>query len=325
MGAMRPHLPKHPRIHLPVVRAAFGLLVLLCTVSAAHGQRPIRTFDPFYQGESATRHFFDTYAVSAELTYRPPGLLQSEATAVSAVSGTAVGMHVRLDYRLADHLDRGLYVDATGNGTGRSMDLSWVALKYYRLEEGVDYALRFAIDPSSDGTNGFPQADLGFLYSTPLSPLVTQDFGLGIRSVRIGFQEFQTIDNPMEPGDPLPSSPGETSLQVRGRTEGWEMHFSWSHNILFDPAGSNLFVAFMAEGGKFNLLEWQVEDGGRTESDRAATRFTGGVVWIRSGLQIERPGYQFAPYLGVPLRQWARPGDDWPRSRTRIGVRFMLR
>ena len=325
MGAMSTPPKQHIWSDRPVARVLLGLFVLLVLTQPALAQRPIQTFDPFYQGESATRNFFDTYAVSAELTYRPPGLLQSEATAVSTVTGTAMGMHLRVDYRLADHLDLGLYVDAAGNGTGRSMDLSWMALKYYRLEEGVDYALRFAIDPSSDGTNGFPQADLGFLYSTPLSALVTQDFGMGIRRVRIGFQEFQTIDSPIEPGDPLPSSSGETILQLRGRTEGWEMHFSWSHNILFDPAGSNLFVAFMAEGGKFNLLEWQVEDGERSESDRAATRFTGGVVWVRSGLQIERPGYQFAPYLSIPLRQWVRPGGDWPRSRARIGLRFMLR
>ncbi|MDA0378600.1 MAG: hypothetical protein O2899_03820, partial [Bacteroidetes bacterium] len=282
---MTKHHPAKSTRDLRAARVGFGLLVLLGWLVPAQAQRPIQTFDPFYQGESATRHFFDAYAVSAELTYRPPGLLQSEATAVSAVAGTAVGMHLRLDYRLADHLDLGFYVDASGNGAGRSMDLSWIALKYYRLEEGVDYALRFAIDPSSDGTNGFPQADLGFLYSTPLSALVTQDFGIGIRRVRIGFQELQSIDTPIDPGDPLPSTSGETTLQVRGRTEGWEMHFSWSHNILFDPAGSNLFVAFMAEGGKFNLLEWQVGEDTVADTDRAATRFTGGVVWIRSGLQ----------------------------------------
>lgn len=327
MRAIHPN----PSSYAPVVGRWVAIaLVWLAGGTApdlATAQRPVQTFDPFYQGESATRHFFDNYAVAAELTYRPPGLLQSEATAVSAVAGTAVGMHLRLDYRLADNLDLGFYVDAAGNGSGRSMDLSWVAIKYYRLQEGVDYALRFAIDPSSDGGSGFPQADLGFLYSAPLSALVTEDFGIGIRRVQIGFQELQTIAAPpLDPGDPLVSSQGESNMLIRGRTEGWEMHFSWSHNIIFDPAGSNLFVAFMAEGGKFNLLEWNVDQDDATDvSDRDATRFTGGVVWIRSGLQIERPGYQFAPYLGIPLRQWARPVDDWPRSRTRIGLRFMLR
>ena len=292
----------------------------------AVAQRPIQTFDPFYQGESATRHFFNNVAIGAELTYRPPGLLQSESSAFSALAGTALGMNLRVDYRLSDSADLGVYVDAAGNGSGRSMDLSWIALKVYRLQEGVDYALRFAIDPSSDAGGGFPQADLGFLYSTPLSPLVTQDFAMGIRRVQIGFWELQQVGAPpVEPGDPLPSSPGESTMLVRGRTEGWEMRFSWSHNILFDPAGSNLFIAFLAEGGKFNLLEWSEDDGAEDSSDRSATRFTGGVVWIRSGLQVERPGYRFAPYLSIPLRQWARPTDDWPRSRARIGVRFTLR
>lgn len=299
------------------------MMVGLMLAPAALAQRPVQTFDPFYQGESAARHFFNSYAIAAELTYRPPGLLQSEASAVAAVSGAAIGMNLRLDYRLADYLDLGFYVDAAGNGSGRSMDLSWVALKYYRMQEGIDYALRFAIDPSSDGRSGFPQADLGFLYSTPLSPLVTQDFAIGIRRVQIGFQELHTIDSPpIDPGDPLVSAQGSSTLLVRGRTQGWEMRFSWSHNILFDPAGSNLFVAILAEGGKFDLLEWETGDDG---SDRSTTRFTGGVVWVRSGLQIERPGFQFAPYLSIPMRQWARPSDDWPRSRARIGLRFMVR
>ncbi len=298
-----------------------GWVVLSSQVVQA--QRPVQTFDPFYQGENAARHFFNSYAVAAELTYRPPGLLQAESNAVAAVSGAAVGMHLRLDYRLTDRVDLGFFVDAAGNGTGRSMDLSWIALKYYRMQEGIDYALRFAIDPSSDGGGGFPQADLGFLYSAPLSPLVTQDFALGIRRVQIGFQELQNIDSPpIEPGDPLVSAPGPSTLLLRGRTQGWEMRFSWSHNILFDPAGSNLFVAMLAEGGKFNLLEWEA---GEDASDRESTRFTGGVAWARSGLMIERPGYQFAPYLSVPLHQWTRPTDDWPRSRARIGLRFMVR
>jgi len=303
----------------------YVLLMLLCGLAAAptHAQRPIQTFDPFYQGENATRHFFNSYAVAAELTYRPPGLLQSSTSAVAARTGASMGVHMRMDYRLADNMDLGFYVDAAGNGTGRSMDLSWVALKYYRLQEGVEYALRFALDPSSDGRSGFPQADLGFLYSASLSPLVTQDFALGVRRVQIGFQELQTIDSPpIDPGDPLVTAQGSSTQLIRGRTQGWEMRFSWSHNILFDPAGSNLFVAFLAEGGKFDLLEWEETD---EESGRSSARFTGGVVWVRSGLQIERPGFRFAPYLSIPVRQWTRPADDWPRSRARIGVRFMVR
>jgi hypothetical protein len=273
-----------------------GLAAVLMSLLAApvQAQRPVQTFDPFYQGENATRHFFNAYAVSAELTYRPPGLLQSESSAVVAGTGASMGVHMRV---------------------------------YYRLQEGIEYALRFAIDPSSDGRSGFPQADLGFLYSTPLSPLVTQDFALGVRRVQIGFQELQTLDSPpIDPGDPLVTAQGSSTQLIRGRTQGWEMRFSWSHNILFDPAGSNLFVSFLAEGGKFDLLEWEAGQQVESEAgDRSSTKFTGGVVWIRSGLQIERPGFQFAPYLSIPVRQWTRPTDDWPRSRARIGLRFMVR
>jgi hypothetical protein len=120
-----------------------GLAAVLMSLLAApvQAQRPVQTFDPFYQGENATRHFFNAYAVSAELTYRPPGLLQSESSAVVAGTGASMGVHMRVDYRLADTIDLGFYVDAAGNGTGRSMDLSWIALKYYRLQEGIEYAL----------------------------------------------------------------------------------------------------------------------------------------------------------------------------------------
>ena len=111
---------------------------------------------------------------------------------------------------------------------------------------------------------------------------------------------------------------------VRGRTQGWEVHMSWSHNILFDPAGSNLFIAFIGEGGNYDLVEWTVEQGA-DQNERSVTDYTGGVLWIRSGLEIERPGYRFAPFISVPFKQWATPSGDWPRSRARVGLRLMLR
>jgi len=300
--------------------------VFLLIAQSAQAQRPVQTFDPFYQGETAVRHFFDTYAVAAELSYRPPGLFQADQAAVSSVGANALGVNLRLDYRLGHNLDIGFYVDATGSGMGRSLDLSWVALKYYKRMETDDFAFRFAIDPSSDGRSGFPQADLGFLYTTPLSATVTQDFAIGMRRVRIGFQELvATEPPPLNPGDPIVSAPGASSELNRGRSQGWEMHFAWSHNILFDPAGSNLFISFMAEGGKYDLLEWTASSVESPEDSRTSTQFTGGVLWIRSGLQVERPVYQFAPFVSIPVRQWAHPDKDWPRSRARVGVRLMLR
>jgi len=317
------------KIHKLYFSDLLSSLLLLCIAtifsSSALAQRPVQTFDPFYQGESAIRSFFDTYAVTAELSYRPPGLFQSDQVPVSNVGVHSLGVNMRFDYRLAQNMDLGFFVDATGSGSGRSLDLSWVALKYYKRQEGMDYALRFAIDPSSNGRSGFPQADLGFLYSAMMSPTVSQDFGIGMRRVQIGFQELVPIVTPpVTAGDPIVSAPGASNEVIRGRTQGWEMHLNWSYNIIFDPAGSNLFFALIGEGGDYDLVEWKVLE--EQEGDtRTATDYKGGVLWIRSGLQIERPGYQFAPYLSLPFRQWASPDGDWPRSRAKVGIRLMLR
>ena len=320
---MTAHFTYRRRIRgLLLVAAALGWSI---AGTYTWAQRPIQTFDPFYQGESAVRSFFDAYALTAELTYRPPGLLQSDQTSVSNIGANSLGVNLRLDYQLSRRLDLGFFVDATGNASGRSLDLSWVSLKYFKRLEGMDYAIRFAIDPSSDGRSGFPQADLGFLYTALLSPTVSQDFGIGIRRVQIGFQELIQIDPSLvDPGDPIVPAQDASTEIVRGRTQGWEVHMSWSHNILFDPAGSNLFIAFIGEGGKYDLVEWTVGQG-TDQNERSVTDYTGGVLWIRSGLEIERPGYRFAPFISVPFKQWATPTGDWPRSRARVGLRLMLR
>jgi len=308
---------------LPSTLLLLGAVVF--SAAPASAQRPVQTFDPFYQGENAMRSFYDNYAVTAELTYRPPGLFQSDQSAVSNVGANALGVNMRFDYRLGQNMDLGVFVDATGSGSGRSLDLSWVALKNYKRQEGMDYALRFAIDPSSNGRSGFPQADLGFLYSAMMSPTVSQDFAIGMRRVQIGFQELNAIPPPpVNAGDPIVTAPGATTEVVRGRTQGWEMHMNWSYNIIFDPAGSKLFLAVIGEGGNYDLVEWKVVEASQ-EDGRLATDYKGGTLWIRSGLQIERPEYQFAPYLSIPFRQWATPDGDWPRSKAKVGIRLMLR
>ena len=294
-------------------------------VQIASAQRPVYMFDPFYRGESAVRTFYDQYAITAELSYRPPGLLQNETNAVAAgVGANPIGLNLHLGYQLFEHLELGAFVDATGNAAGRTLGLSWITLKYLKHQEGTDYAIRLALDPSSDGRSGFPQADLGFLFTSPMSANVTADFAFGVRRVQIGFQEIvPSAPVLIDPGDPIVTAPGASNELLRGRARGWEIHGSWSHNILFDPAGSNLFVAFMAEAGTYDMLEWNVSS--EASDARRVTEYRGGALWIRSGIEIERPAYQFAPLLSVPFRQWAPNEGDWPRAKVRLGLRLMLR
>ena len=305
-----------------------AVLAVISMLSASDllAQRPVQMFDPFCRGESAVRSFYDRYAVTAELSYRPNALLQGDASLSTQALGTdAIGLNLHLEYQLNANLDLGMYVDARGNAAGQGLGFSWIVLKYMSYQEGTDYAIRLAIDPSSDGRSGFPQADLAFLYSSPMSDRVTADFGFGVRRVQIGFQELvPATPEGIDPGSSMVSPPGASNDILRGRARGWEVHATWSHNILFDPAGSNLFVSLMAEAGSYDMLEWIVQPEGDQDS-RTQTDYRGGVLWARSGLEIERPAYRFAPFLDLPFRQWAPSTGEWPRSKVRLGVRLMLR
>jgi len=293
------------------------------------GQRPIRTFDPFYKGESANRSFYDKYALTAELTYRPAGLLQNDDPVTGGVAGgpsDAFGMNFRLEYRVASQIDIGAYVDAAGNTAGRSLSVNWLSIKYFRREEGVDYAVRLAVDPVSDGRSGFPQMDLGFLYRSFVSPSVTSDFAVGIRRVQLGFQQIVSIAaDPIKPSDPIVTAPSPDRDILRTQALGWEVHMLTGYNLVFDPAGSNMFVTLLGEGGSYDLVEWMVNQSKSDAGSRTSTKFKGGVLWIRSGLQIEKPGYRFAPFLSLPIKQWSPSGGDFPRARPRLGLQFMIR
>ena len=86
----------------------------------ANAQRPIRTYDPFYLGESASRGFFDSYAVSAEVSYFPTAFGASATGTEPEVPTTAdqVGLNLKAEYHLAAQLDLGVYVAAAGNTAG---------------------------------------------------------------------------------------------------------------------------------------------------------------------------------------------------------------
>lgn len=317
----------HPFEPTRLVRTLICVLgVVACVAGSAFAQRPVHMFDPFYRGETAVRTFHNQYAVTAELSFRPPGLLQGESSlSAPGVGVNPLGLSLNVDYQLGSRLDLGAFIDATGSAAGRTLGLSWITLKYFKHQEGTDYAIRLALDPSSDGRSGFPQADLGFLYTSALSPQVTADFAFGVRRVQIGFQELVPSEPvPLDPGDPVVTAPGASNELLRGRARGWEVHASWSHNILFDPAGSNLFVALLAEGGTYDMVEWKAESGGG-ESARSITEYRGGTLWARSGIEIERPGYQLAPFLSIPFRQWEPNEGEWPKARVRLGLSLMLR
>ena len=178
---------------VPVGAALLALLVVALCPADADAQRPIRVFDPFYQDESPRRSFFDGYAVTGELIYRPEGLLQSD---VAGPAGDALGVNLKVEYQLSDYLDVGMYLDATNTGVGSAPALRWLMLQYYRVEEFNDYALRLAVDPISHGVSGFPQMDLAFLYGSPSTPAVRTDYAMGIRRVQIGVQGFGVRASP---------------------------------------------------------------------------------------------------------------------------------
>ncbi|GIV57567.1 MAG: hypothetical protein KatS3mg042_0480 [Rhodothermaceae bacterium] len=309
--------------------ALLGLILCLGTVlPEAAAQRPLRVYDPFYRDETARRIFFDRYALTAEVSYRPAGFIQADGD-IPSPNADPLAVGLQFDYQLSDRFDLGILVDAVGGTVGRQLTVNWVMLKYYRTSELRDYAFRLAIDPSSDGRVGFPQMDLAFLYTTPASPVVMTDFALGVRRVRIGYQQLVRLEvPPPDPGDPIVTAPADRAL-IRTRALGWEMHLMMTYNILFDPAGSNLFVTLLGEVGRYDLIELgQVGPDGKlvgTDGERTTTHFRGGVIWARTGLEFDRPSYQVAPYLAVPLQQWSPDEGEWPRARLHVGARLMLR
>ncbi len=304
------------------------LLMVSGSSNVASGQRPFRLYDPFYRDESARRTFYDGYALTAEASYRPAGFIQGNGDLPSP-NADPLALSLRFDYELSSRLDLGFLIDAVGGTAGRQLTVNWVTLKYFRTVDTQDYAFRLAVDPSADGQVGFPQMDLGFLYTSLVSPTLSTDFGFGVRRVRIGFQKFVRLDAvPIDPEDPLVTSQPPEQDVIRTRALGWEMRLMTTYNLLFDPAGSNLFVTFLGEAGRYDLIELgSVREDVVDETAEPASRrvFRGGVAWVRTGIELERPGFQFAPYLAVPMAQWAPSEGQWPSARLHVGVRFMLR
>ena len=284
--------------------------------AAASAQRPIQTLDPFYQDEVAGRAFYDGFAVSGEAVYRPAGLLPG---APGQRASGDIALSAQVDYALLPLVDLGLVFDLTG-GVGRGpVGLSWVVLKPFWSHDRTDYALRLAVDPASEGGLGFRQTDLAFLTTQRLSPVVQSDFSLGFRRVRTGVQ------GAIDP-NPAPDALTAAAFDVRTRVLGKELHTTWAYRFLLDPAGSHLTLGVLGDFGDYALLE----TAGREETAEREVRLRSGLVWLRAGVSLQRPGYVAAPHLAFPVFVWGdvrgETSAQGPRpEKVRLGLRLTLR
>lgn len=293
-------------------------------VPDALAQRPFAVHDPFYRSETARRTFYDAIAATGEVSYR------RDVSGNIGSSTPSVGLSFRLHYSLSQRVDLNAFWDAAGTATGRTIVLSWVGLKYYWSVDNFDYAFRLAVDPASDGRVGFPQLDAAFISTRTFSPVFSSDFAVGMRRVRKGFRDFLPAEPAQINDGPIVVAPNSTGKFIDTRAMGMELHFMWSYNLIFDPAASNLFVSMMAEGGQYSLFESEFGGGELSavtadgEADELGqTDYRGGVVWMRSGIEYNRPSYQIIPFMSVPLKQWAPEEDD--KTRMQLGLRLMLR
>lgn len=320
----------------------YAALALFLTVGLAPddavAQRPYRISDPFYRSETARRVFFDRYALTGEISYRSAGTVRDDGLTPAS---SDLALRFRFDYQLAARFDVGAIFEAVGGSGGRELGVSWIVLKYYRHIEEADYAFRLAVDPSSDGRVGFPQVDLAFLYTSLLSPLLSTDFALGVRRVNIGYAQ-------LVPAEPLPPDGSFVMRPQAGlratRALGTELHAMMNYNLIFDPAGSNLFVGLLGEGGQYDVLQSEIDDSGfglRTPSSlnevqenaeaqqaERKTPYRGGALWARAGIELQRPSYRVSPFVSVPIQQWnpdAADEGEWPQARLHVGVQLMLR
>lgn len=322
---MRSRRSRIPAATLPSMARLIALAGLLSLVAAdvAQAQRPFHVYDPFYRNETARRVFFDSYSVTTEVSCcSAADSLQSGGLPSSAgVFGLPLGLGFHVNYQLGPQVDISAIIDAAGSSTGRTLSVSWLAMKYYWTIDNADYAFRLAVDPSLDGQIGFPQLDLAFLSTVLLTPMISNDFAIGARRIRMGYQRWI-------------SEGGERDI-VYSRALGYELHAMLSYNLLLDPAGSNVFMSVVGEGGSYTLFETSQREIQQTAAhkdeepqDGDATwksDYRGGVIWLRSGVTFSRPGYQVAPYVSLPLQQWRPPDDERAVSNLHAGLRLMLR
>ncbi len=315
----------------PVRTALLVVAALLVLPGLALAQRPFEVLDPFYQEESAQRTFYDGFAFSGEVGYRSSGPFRPSP---DADARGPLALSFRLDYALTRQLDLSAVFDVSGGLVsqlgGGPVGLSWIVVKPYWRNEDTDYALRIAVDPVSEGGLGFRQTDIAFISTSNLSPRVSSDFAVGLRRAHVGVERLQVIE---APGEGLGLGAAETAL-VRTRAIGREIHAMWSHNFHFDPAGSSVFITARVEAMDYDLVASrpfdEADEEAEDEPGEASSRYRGGVGWVRVGMELNRPGYQFSPFVGVPMAAWldtAGESNTWgPRFQNlRFGLRLTLR
>ncbi len=303
-----------------------GLAVGLATGAAAQGG--FQTLDPFYGGETASRAFYGDLAVSAEAAFRDGDLLGLRAPGTPA---SALALAGRLDYAVLPQVDLSLVADLSG-GIGRGpLGLSWVVVKPYWHNEQTDYAVRLAVDPASEGGLGFRQTDVAFLSTTTISPEVSSDLSIGVRRVRTGYTNPDSLGPAAITTGDVGASAGFAFAAVddaaRTRVVGQELRVSWSYSVRFDPAGSRLALGLSAEAGDYALVQSGVPD---DDVDPSSDRIRSGTGWLRVGLEFSRPTYQLAPFASLPLVTWAdvrgEPVRHGPRpEKVQVGMRITLR
>lgn len=347
-------MPPLPPRRLSRLRTSAPRLLLAVGIALACGpgatedvlaQRPFLAHDALYRSETAQRVFFDGYAFTAEVSYRQAGQVQDDGR--PTIGSNPLGLAFRLDYQLAKRIDLSAIIDASGSSAGasttvagRSLSVSWVALKYYWTVDNSDYAFRLAVDPSLDGRTGFSQTDFAFLANTLLSPMLSTDFAIGARRVQRGYERYEPPAETPSADDveeaPPPRLDAADPSILFTRAIGWELHLMMSYNVLFDPAGSNVFASLIVNRGQYRLSDFPM---GAADAPAAAysgsadtladgapsfTReYRGGVVWMRTGIEYNRPSYRVAPFLNLPLKHWTPKGNNAPRIH--FGVQLMLR
>lgn len=297
---------------MPVRRLAL-CLACLGLAAGASAQRPFDAYDPLYRMETARRPFLGAYAVGAEATLGDVAGTDSASGVPPGVSRGPLGLALHGTLALGPNADVGVVVDVAAVSGGQAVRWSWVVGRYAWTVDAVDYALRLALDPDSDGRTGFPQADLAFLVTSDLRPRVTSDVGIGVRRVRRGFQEVVP-----KPAATPPFNPAADFEVAYGRAIGWELHAMLTYGYLLSPSGSRLFGGLSAERGAYDLVRVGTAT---TPSQRSAVR--AGVVWGRVGGEWARPSVRVTPFVEVPVVRWGPPGPS--PARARIGVDVTLR
>jgi len=128
---------------------------------------------------------------------------------------------------------------------------------------------------------------------------------------------------------------------VYTRALGWEFHTMAQYSLLLNPARSNIFLSGLFYLGQYDIvrssLNRRSDQPGDTVAATAANdmpsndgveqgleKHHAGALWIRSGIEYNRPSYQVAPFVSYALKRWS-PEDNATPARLSFGLRFMLR